>query len=500
MRPKPLSITITTLLLTLFAGLTAGYGRIEGHSAAGALADVRVSLPDLTLAQGTEITVPITVSDLTGLGVIAYDLQITFDPNVVIPASPPIDKAGTLSSQMMFSPNANYPGHLIIPAYQTAGALAGAGSLLNLKFTVVGTSEQSTQLAFENYTDPNNTFHPAFAFNEGDPGSSTTDGSVRISNTAISGTVTYGNAIGAPELRYVSNVTLTGSGSPTVTTTTRGPGTTAGRYWLSGLGNGPYVVTPSKTGDTSNAINSFDAARITRHVANFPPLLTPAQLAVADVSGNGIVSSFDAAQLSAFVVHAPIGGSTGIWKFSPVSRLYFSGNSDITGEDYTALLMGEVTGNWTNTGGSLRVSGERGVRGNGPEKNITVRAPKLVTQPNGKAILLPVYIEGVANKDIISYEFDLRYDPSVIQPQASPVDLTGTVSQALNAAVNAGEPGLLRVAVYGPMPIACNGVLLNLRFTTVGKPGSVSSVTWERIVFNEGEPRATAFNGEVDVF
>jgi len=87
----------------------------------------------------------------------------------------------------------------------------------------------------------------------------------------------------------------------------------------------------------------------------------------------------------------------------------------------------------------------------------------------------------------------------VIQPQADPVDLAGTVSRGLSVVTNAKEPGLLRVVVYGPMPIDENGVLLNLRFTAVGKSGLVSPLTWERIMFNEGEPAITATDGRVEM-
>ena len=34
----------------------------------------------------------------------------------------------------------------------------------------------------------------------------------------------------------------------------------------------------------------------------------------------------------------------------PVNRMYPSVTSNIVGEDFIALLMGEVSGNWTNTG------------------------------------------------------------------------------------------------------------------------------------------------------
>ena len=65
--------------------------------------------------------------------------------------------------------------------------------------------------------------------------------------------------------------------------------------------------------------------------------------------------------------------------------------------------------------------------GGGPESSAAVNAPHLVT-PADSEVVIPISVHGAANKGIISYEFDLRYDPSVIQPQVNPVDLAGTVS------------------------------------------------------------------------
>ncbi|MBK8465613.1 MAG: M36 family metallopeptidase [Chloracidobacterium sp.] len=300
----------------------------------------------------------------------------------------------------------------------------------------------------------------------------------------ISGTVTYGNAIPAAT-RFVSDVLLSGVGSPNVSATTGSNGT----YSLSGFGAGSYTITPSKTGAANGSISSFDAARISQHTTGGAPL-TGNQLVVADVSGNGVVSSFDSAQLARYIVSSPPFGTTGNWIFNPASSTHVSVNSNISDENYSALLMGEVSGNWVN----VARSENEVVR----MDRIAVSAPTLVT-PDDKEVLIPVNISGITNKGIIAYEFDLRYDPSVIQPQTNAVDVAGTNSRGLTAVVNAEEAGLLRVAAYGPMPIESDGVLLNLRFTALGVNGSVSPLTWERIMFNEGDSTTITANGKVEL-
>ncbi|MBK8464842.1 MAG: hypothetical protein IPL32_03345 [Chloracidobacterium sp.] len=466
---------------------------------------IPVSLPAINVAPGSTFIVPVTVGDLTGNDVISYDFHVAFDPEIIQPASPAFDVAGTLSSSMSITPNTDFSGHLIISAFQ-APNMTGSGTLINLRFVALGEQGQTTELALADYTDPNTEFHPAFQFNEGVPGRTITDGSVTVSGSSISGTVTYGNAAAPP--KYISNATVTGSGSPIVSTTTAAPGGTAGQYTLAGFGAGSYTVSLSKT-TGQNGISSLDAARIAQHVSGAVILTANNQKVTADVSNNGTISSFDAGQIATYVASGagPTTGITGTWRFfippgptfpvgsSPTSRTYPSVVSNLTGEDYVGLLMGDVSGNWTP---SAARAAERSPLTNGSGQEIVVDLPK-ISAKDGE-IIIPVNVQRAADKGIISYEFDLRYDPAVIQPQADPIGIKGTVSRGLSVVTNATEPGLLRVVVYGAMPIDENGVLLNLKFTAVGSPGSASPVTFERIMFNEGESQMIITNGRVELF
>ncbi len=340
--------------------------------------------------------------------------------------------------------------------------------------------------------------------------------------STISGTITYGNAIGSPAPpRFVSNVTITGAGSPNVFTTTGPPGATAGQYALSGFGSGSYTVTPTKPAGPNSAISSFDAARVAQGVSASVPFVSQNQRFAADVTGNGVVSSQDAGKIAQFAAGLPIQAPnlTSEWRFfvtgapSPLptppqtyndSRTYASVTGNLTGEDYVAILVGDVTGNWNPaihpravSSGQWTVDSEETMIA-GPVKDITVELPHM-TASTDKEIVIPVNVEGAADKGIIAYEFDLRYDPTVIQPQEKPVDLAGTVSRSLTPVVNASVPGLLRVVMYGPMALTGNGILLNLKFRAVGAPSSVSPLRWERIIFNEGDPGAAASDGLIEI-
>lgn len=325
---------------------------------------------------------------------------------------------------------------------------------------------------------------------------------------SLNGVVSYGNAAAPP--KFISNVTVTGTGSPNVTTTTDAPGITGGEYTLTGFGSGSYTVSLSKTSG-QNGITSNDAARIAQHVAGTSLFTTDNQRVSADVTGNNAISSQDAAKIAQFAAGLPFSppNLSGQWRFylppgptfpvgsSATTRTYSSVTSNLVGEDYVGLLIGETTGNWTPT--AARKSGiKQSALGSGPMKEIAVELPSVARSVN-KEIVVPVNVQGIADKNVISYEFDLRYDPSVIQPLGDVADVKGTISRGLSVVTNAMQPGLLRVVVYGPLPIDEDGVLLNLRFTAVGASGSVSPLTFERIVFNEGEPRVTVTDGKIEL-
>jgi len=228
-------------------GAGAGNAQIPNATLA-----VNVSLPHVPGAMGSVISVPITVGDVTGQGVRAYDLQVTFNAAILKPcvanecgggpSEKPFDKNSTLSQDMTVTANANNTGHLIISAFQTDDVI-GSGTLINLRFHVVGAQGQNSPLTFEDYTDPNPTFHPGFRFNAGNPQAATSNGSVTVNGptaaaSRLTGRVTDGN--GQP----VAGTTVTVNGGASII---RAITNRDGYYQVEELEtNGFYTVTPTR--------------------------------------------------------------------------------------------------------------------------------------------------------------------------------------------------------------------------------------------------------------
>ena len=427
-----------------------------------------VSIPNYTTLNASPVTASVNVNDTTGKALQSTDFTITYNPAVVTFGSASL---GTVTAGGVLNMNSSTPGTLVVSIFK-ATPFSGAGSMLDITFNTVGQPGTSTPLAFS-----------AFKFNEGTQCISTANGSVSVISGTITGIVTYGNSLPAAT-RHVPNTTIDAAGSVNASVLTN----LAGAYSISSLGAGSYTVTPSKSGEVNGAVTGMDAAQIAQWVVG-TTTLNATQQTVADVSGTGGISSFDAALIARYVVSLPNAGSSGTWRFTPAGTTYPNVNVNRTG-DYTALLMGDVSGNWIDPLATRPAPDTEEL------KPVVIGAPELSALVNTE-VVVPVEISDTTNKGIMAYQFELRYDPAVLEPAADPADLVDTISSGYQVTVNAAERGLLRVVVFGTQPLNGGGRLINLRFKAIGNPGSASDLIWENLALNEGGFDIRSTNGRV---
>jgi len=120
-----------------------------------------------------------------------------------------------------------------------------------------------------------------------------------------------------------------------------------GIYSLAPFLGGYYTVTPSKTpltpGGVGSNINTIDIVAVQRHFLQQPPPLTGCRLAAADVNGDNMVNTIDIVAIQRFFIGVTTGiANVGKYKFTPASRSYSPLTSTQTGQNYSALIFGDV--------------------------------------------------------------------------------------------------------------------------------------------------------------
>jgi hypothetical protein len=467
----------------------------------------------ITATRNTPISIPITVGNITASqNVLSFEFTLAYDPNVLSLQSPAISQTGTLSAGFLCTTNTSTAGQLRVACYSSnntpiVNATPGA-PLINIQFNPVGNNGTNSPLVL--------TF---FRFNENSPTSFVYAASVSINQFRIAGNIYYGTP-SSTTTKTVPNVVLTATPTPAGSNpTVTAQSNVRGAYALEGLGGGSYTVTPRKLGDVPPCggaaaacaplpgqpapITNFDAA-LTNSFAVGNITLTPNQQLAADVSGNGQVTAFDAALIQAYTVATspvPSTNRTSQWIFVPSSRTY-TVTSSLTNENYDAILIGEVSGNWQAPTQPFMVGNDGD--GKGKENirrtataGIPVTLPTMAGNP-GTSIIVPVTVGDITGRNAISFDFDLRFDPAILRPSAAaPVSQAGGLAANYNVAYNASTPGALRVGGYGVQPLTGSGPLLYLKFDIIGAPGADSGLNWNFFFFNEGDPETINSNGRI---
>ena len=119
----------------------------------------------------------------------------------------------------------------------------------------------------------------------------------------------------------------------------------SGNYQFSSVpAGGTYTVTPSKAARApgSVGINTVDVVATQRHFLQIG-LLSGCRVKTADVNGDGTVNTVDIVAIQRFFLAQTTGiANVGKYQFAPTSRTYSGILSDQTGQNYDALVFGDV--------------------------------------------------------------------------------------------------------------------------------------------------------------
>jgi hypothetical protein len=240
-------------------------------------------------------------------------------------------------------------------------------------------------------------------------------------------------------------------------------------------------------------VSSFDALLIARSSVGLISLTGNQQIA-GDVSGNGVVTAFDAGLVSQFaaqvVNHLPVATTSGSdWRFlqcaaypsctAPIYT-YTPLNGPQTANFY-AVLYGDVSGNWQKTGSLAspavtrtlpdeRVAIEQdkamatSLAAKGPYQPVRRSGDALIyveraSVPVGRTLQRNVFVSGHNASGIQGLDLEFDYDPAttkIVNVKAVDQD------SGYNAIWNDDGNGSLHIAFYGFSPLNYSGRLVQI--------------------------------------
>lgn len=420
-----------------------------------------ISLPDTGGGQHDVVQVPINLANVSGLA--AASLTVNFDPTVLTGRGA---STGSLTPGWSLAANTDTPGQVRLSMASPGGAVSGSGVLAYIEFEVVGSPGVTTTLSLTEVS-----------LNDGAIPVDADDGSFAVSLVYdVAGTVRFWNGgTGVP------GVLLALEGERVYT----GLSDASGVYTVAGAAAGDYTLTPSKSDDV-NGISAYDASLALQHDAGLITLLGH-QATAADVNKNGVITSMDAfyiLQKAVDLVTLPFPGAGVVWDFDPRSRSYTNLNADLTGQDFTAILLGDVSGNWS-------IAGSQGL-------NTLAQGPVTLTVFGG-----PISPSGLTtatiwldapNVPVYSLDLTLAYSST----RASAVSVQpGSLASAFMSSANLNQPGRVLLALAGALPISGRGELVILTFQMTTQSSEGTELIWIRGDVNEGNVPAHLINGRL---
>ena len=425
-----------------------------------------ISLPDTGGGQNEIVQLPVYLANAQGLA--AASFTVTFDNSILHATGAHL---GNLIPGWSLVSNTTIPGQVRISMASSGGTTTGSGVLAYFDFEVVGSPGAMSVLSLSN-----------ILLNDGAIPVQTADGSFNVDLVySISGTIQFWNG------GVVSATQMTLEGDRLYS----GLSKADGAFQVSGAATGDYILTPEKTSET-NGISAYDASLVLQHDAGLITL-GGYEATAADVNNSGAISSMDAfyiMQKSVDLINLPFPGAGLVWNFSPTNRSYTGLSSDLIDQNFQAILLGDPSGSW--------------IPGSDPQMSPPLNIPELVSATlsipfvdvlPGEIFTIPLNID-LNSGQVFGVDIEIAYDSYVVTPTRV---LRGSLATGWSLVSNLNDPGLIRIAMAGAIPIVEDGEMLQIVFEAADQTDLSTDLSLINGELNEGQISTVLQSGSVNI-
>ncbi len=308
----------------------------------------------------------------------------------------------------------------------------------------------------------------------------------------ISGTVVY---CSNPSLNPVPGVTLSLTGDTTDSTLSDG----SGNYTFTENSGGNYTVTPTKAAlaPGSGGINTVDSVAVQMHYLHFAFIPPGCRLTAADVDADGLIDTVDAIAIQRFYLGYGTGiGNVGKYQFNPASRNYLAVVTNQTGQDYDALVFGDVASGFVHlpegaTGDAASDSASvlvlSGLNTSASATVATVTLPNASIDPAKSDFIAAVKSSEIdANKKLIGFQGDFTFDERKVTFRDPAAESAGLTADNWNVSANVlprtemGPIRTLRISAFSLdlTPLSGAGTLFQLNMTRMSQSADTTQLLW----------------------
>ena len=247
-------------------------------------------------------------------------------------------------------------------------------------------------------------------------------------------------------------------------------------------------------GNPADGVTTLDISLVRRHILNSSLLDSPYKVLAADVDGSGSVSTLDLSFMRRLVLGTTNRFPIGLWRFAPAdasfadilhpftvptSRTYPSVSSDLAGQDFVAVKLGDVNGSWAPPANGLTAQAAKDVPNN-LVNPVTFTAGTGSALP-GNDVVIPIQVSDFTN--IVGFQFSFHWNTNIVKfVSLQPSALTFSATMYDTSRSNSGT---VTVAWTDESCGTCSSTLSNgtpvlfLRFTCIGSPSNSTSLFFD---------------------